>query len=100
LFKDQLFKDKVLDTRCRVTGDDLYHLKSCLESGNQEHAIEDVIIVNASVKIIKLYFDGIPIDISFNQIGGICAFNYLERIDEITGKDHLFKKAILIIKAW
>mmetsp|Transcript_6944 Transcript_6944/g.6114 ORF Transcript_6944/g.6114 Transcript_6944/m.6114 type:complete len:154 (+) Transcript_6944:379-840(+) len=44
--------------------------------------------------------DGIPIDISFNQIGGILSFKYLEEVDKEIGKDHLFKKAILILKAW
>ena len=57
-------------------------------------------MINAAVKIIKLYCNGIPIDISFNQTGGICTLNYLEKVDEIIGREHLFKKAIYVLKAW
>ena len=52
------------------------------------------------MKLVKFYSKGIPIDISFNQVGGLCTLQYLEKFDQILSNDHLFKKSVLIIKAW
>ena len=71
-----------------------------MEESSEEYGIEEVQIINASVKIIKMQCDQIPIDISFNQIGGIVTYQYLEEVDRLVGKDHLFKQAILMVKAW
>lgn len=99
VFKDYFLNRKTL-WKGIISTKDLNQLKEYLEIHSQKHKIEEVTVINAAVKIVKLYWDGIPIDISFNQIGGICTLNYLEQIDEIVGKDHLFKKAIYILKAW
>jgi len=100
LFKGAFLKGHSLDTPSKVGYKELSLLKESLESHSEEYKIKDISIINASVKIIKMQCDGIPIDISFNQIGGILSFKYLEEVDKEIGKDHLFKKAILILKAW
>lgn len=100
LFTSHFLKDEKLSTECRISSKELIQLKEELEKYSEEYVIEEVTFINAAVKLIKLYCDGIPIDISFNQIGGICTFNYLETVDGIVSKQHLFKKAILLIKAW
>jgi len=79
---------------------ELVFLKESLEKQGEEYNIQEIKIINASVKIIKMKWDEIPIDISFNQIGGITTYQYLEEVDKAIGRDHLFKKAILMIKAW
>lgn len=86
-----LKNNKKLDNEWNIGTAELTELKEELERYSEKYKIEEVVIVNASVKLIKLYCDGIPIDISFNQIGGICTLNYLEAIDEYIGRDHLFK---------
>ena len=91
IFTNFFLKDKKLENEWSVGIAELTELKEELEKQSEKYNIEEIVIVNATVKIIKLYWDGIPIDISFNQIGGICTLNYLEAIDEYIGKDHLFK---------
>jgi DNA polymerase sigma len=101
LYTDTLLKPSSTHTPSSTIGlPDLNILKNALEKNETKLMTEDVSIINAEVKLIKLYSHGIPIDISFNQIGGLCTLEYLEKIDEIIGDDHLFKKSILIIKAW
>ncbi|KAL9249767.1 hypothetical protein AKJ16_DCAP22048 [Drosera capensis] len=52
------------------------------------------------VKLVKCLVQNIVVDISFNQIGGLCTLCFLEQVDIRIGKDHLFKRSIILIKAW
>ncbi|CAN0903080.1 hypothetical protein LINGRAHAP2_LOCUS22367 [Linum grandiflorum] len=52
------------------------------------------------VKLIKCDVENIVVDISFNQLGGLCTLCFLEQVDRLVGKNHLFKRSILLIKAW
>ncbi|KAM7494729.1 hypothetical protein LguiB_029338 [Lonicera macranthoides] len=52
------------------------------------------------VKIVKCFVDRISVDISFNQMAGRCALCFLEQVNQLIGRDHLFKRSILLIKAW
>lgn len=90
------------------------------------------------VKIIKCLVENIVVDISFNQLGGLCTLCFLEevnffgctmipefvrgsicnlskyflpllflltknlvaQIDQVINHDHLFKRSIILIKAW
>ncbi|XP_010525400.1 PREDICTED: uncharacterized protein LOC104803199 isoform X2 [Tarenaya hassleriana] len=60
----------------------------------------DVQYIRAQVKVIKCNIKNIAVDISFNQMAGLCALCFLEQIDQIFGRDHLFKRSIILIKAW
>ncbi|CAL9246760.1 unnamed protein product, partial [Arabidopsis halleri] len=62
--------------------------------------VKDVQLIRAEVKLVKCLVQNIVVDISFNQIGGICTLCFLEKIDHLIGKDHLFKRSIILIKAW
>ncbi|KAH9607877.1 hypothetical protein KSS87_013267 [Heliosperma pusillum] len=62
--------------------------------------VKDVQYIRAEVKLVKCLVQNIVVDISFNQIGGLCALTFLEEIDRLIGKDHLFKRSIILIKAW
>ncbi|KAK6943255.1 hypothetical protein RJ641_028632 [Dillenia turbinata] len=62
--------------------------------------LKDVQMINAEVKLVKCLVQNIVVDISFNQIGGLCALCFLEKVDRLIGKDHLFKRSIILIKAW
>ncbi|XP_043706736.1 uncharacterized protein LOC122656321 isoform X2 [Telopea speciosissima] len=65
-----------------------------------EFEVKDVQYIHAEVKLVKCLVQNIVVDISFNQIGGLCTLCFLEQIDDLIGKDHLFKRSIILIKAW
>ncbi|KAL1219470.1 hypothetical protein V5N11_007265 [Cardamine amara subsp. amara] len=68
--------------------------------GDPNFPIKCVEYVPAQVKVIKFTIRNISVDISFNQMAGLCALCFLEQVDQIFGKDHLFKRSIILIKAW
>ncbi|KAL1804591.1 hypothetical protein ACET3Z_027659 [Daucus carota] len=65
-----------------------------------EFVVKEIRLINAEVKLVKCLVENIVVDISFNQIGGLCTLCFLEQVDRVIGKDHLFKRSILLIKAW
>ncbi|KAL3615767.1 hypothetical protein CASFOL_040061 [Castilleja foliolosa] len=62
--------------------------------------VKDVQLIRAEVRIVKCIVEDIVVDISINQIGGLCTLCFLEQVDRLIGKDHLFKRSIILIKAW
>nr|XP_023892053.1 uncharacterized protein LOC112004059 [Quercus suber]POE61264.1 hypothetical protein CFP56_43666 [Quercus suber] len=56
--------------------------------------------LGCEVKLVKCLVQNIVVDISFNQLGGLCTLCFLEKVDRLIGKDHLFKRSIILIKAW
>ncbi|KAG1338138.1 hypothetical protein COCNU_04G004440 [Cocos nucifera] len=70
------------------------------QSKDAEFEVKDVQYIHAEVKLVKCIVQNIVVDISFNQIGGLCTLCFLEKVDDQIGKDHLFKRSIILIKAW
>ena len=56
-----------------------------------------LISTSAQVKLLKCLVDNIVVDISFNQIGGLCTLAFLDSIDRRVGHEHLFKKSIILV---
>ncbi|KAL0347557.1 UNVERIFIED_CONTAM: hypothetical protein Scaly_1771700 [Sesamum calycinum] len=79
-------------------------MKSVLEEEERNRApefiVKDVQLIRAEVKLVKCIVQDIVVDVSFNQIGGLCTLCFLEQVDRLIGKDHLFKRSIILIKAW
>uniref|UniRef100_A0ACD5Y4J1 Uncharacterized protein n=1 Tax=Avena sativa TaxID=4498 RepID=A0ACD5Y4J1_AVESA len=65
-----------------------------------EFEVKDVQYINAEVKLVKCFVQNIVVDISFHQIGGLCTLCFLEQVDQRFEKNHLFKRSIMLIKAW
>ncbi|KAJ8753802.1 hypothetical protein K2173_000056 [Erythroxylum novogranatense] len=65
-----------------------------------EFVVKDVQLIRAEVKLVKCLVQNIVVDISFNQLGGLCTLCFLEQVDRLIGKHHLFKRSIILIKAW
>ncbi|KAL4310472.1 hypothetical protein GQ457_01G035670 [Hibiscus cannabinus] len=65
-----------------------------------EFVVKDVQLIRAEVKLVKCLVQNIVVDISFNQLGGLSTLCFLEQVDRLIGKDHLFKRSIILIKAW
>lgn len=70
------------------------------DGGESDFHVTDVQYIPAQVKVIKCSIRNIAVDISFNQMAGLCALCFLEQVDQIFRKDHLFKRSIILIKAW
>ncbi|VFQ91016.1 unnamed protein product [Cuscuta campestris] len=70
------------------------------QNDDAEFTVKDVQLIRAEVKLVKCIVQNIVVDISINQIGGLCTLCFLEKVDQLIGKDHLFKRSIILIKAW
>ncbi|XP_020240814.1 uncharacterized protein LOC109819490 [Asparagus officinalis] len=70
------------------------------QNNNSEFEVKDVQYIHAEVKLVKCLIQNIVVDISFNQSGGLSTLCFLEQVDRMIGKDHLFKRSIILIKAW
>ncbi|XP_028961799.2 uncharacterized protein [Malus domestica] len=84
---------------------DMLALKICAiledhQPQDSKFQIKDVCYVRAQVKVVKCIVNNMAIDISFNQTAGLSTLCFLEQVDRLFGKDHLFKKSIILIKAW
>ncbi|PON37671.1 hypothetical protein PanWU01x14_318290 [Parasponia andersonii] len=62
--------------------------------------VKEVHCIDAEVKLVKCIVEDVVVDISFNQLGGLGTLCFLEQVDRLTGNDHLFKRSIILIKAW
>ncbi|KAJ3673135.1 hypothetical protein LUZ60_006509 [Juncus effusus] len=77
------------------------HALECEErNGNAEFRVKEVQFIQAEVKIIKCLVENIVVDISFNQVGGLCTLCFLEEVGRFISHSHLFKRSIILIKAW
>ncbi|WVZ56854.1 hypothetical protein U9M48_007326 [Paspalum notatum var. saurae] len=80
---------------------DVYCILESEEQNNDaEFVVKELERIDAEVRLIKCTIENIIVDISFNQTGGICTLCFLELVDRKVGKKHLFKRSIILIKAW
>ncbi|KAL3624400.1 hypothetical protein CASFOL_031068 [Castilleja foliolosa] len=70
------------------------------KNDNAEFHVKEVQYIQAEVKIIKCLVENIVVDISFNQVGGLCTLCFLDEVDHLINQNHLFKRSIILIKAW
>ncbi|KAI3987943.1 hypothetical protein MKX01_021057 [Papaver californicum] len=70
------------------------------KSETAEFRVKEVQYIQAEVKIIKCLVENIVVDISFNQLGGLCTLCFLEEVDYLIKQGHIFKRSIILIKAW
>ncbi|KAL1558773.1 hypothetical protein AAHA92_09199 [Salvia divinorum] len=67
---------------------------------NAEFKVKDTQYIDAEVKLLKCLVGDTVLDISFNQLGGLSTLCFLEQVDRLIGRNHLFKRSIILIKAW
>ncbi|CAI8598564.1 unnamed protein product [Vicia faba] len=65
-----------------------------------EYKVKDIQHIRAQVKVVKCTVKSIAVDISFNQMAGLYALRFLEEVDQLVGKNHVFKRSIILVKAW
>ncbi len=49
---------------------------------------------------MKCTIDGVAVDITSNQLGGLATSCFLTEVDQRIGHDHLFLDTLLLVKAW
>lgn len=57
-------------------------------------------LVFAEVRVLKLVAKQVSIDVTFDQLGGLSNVRFLHEVDERFGKNHLFKRTLVLVKAW
>ncbi|XP_073024512.1 uncharacterized protein [Primulina eburnea] len=86
---------------CESLADDvLAILRGEEQNGNSEYQINGIQFIGAEVKLVKCIVRNILVDISFNQLGGLSTLCFLERVDRLVGRNHLFKRSVILIKTW
>ncbi|KAL6563546.1 hypothetical protein OROGR_002505 [Orobanche gracilis] len=70
------------------------------QNKNTDYQVKDTQFIDAEVKLVKCFVRNFVIDISFNQLGGLSTLCFLEQVDHLVGRDHLFKRSIILIKTW
>ncbi|KAI3461721.1 hypothetical protein Pfo_018384 [Paulownia fortunei] len=70
------------------------------QNENAEYQVKDTQFIDAEVKLVKCLVRNIVIDISFNQLGGLSTLCFLEQVDRLVGRNHLFKRSIILVKTW
>lgn len=63
-------------------------------------AIAGLHVVPAEVQVIKLQWLAVPVDITMQQYNACVAYRLLEDVNALMGKGGIFKRAIVLIKAW
>lgn len=75
-------------------------LQKAKDNPNSEFRVKEVQLIHAEVKIVKCFVENILVDVSFDQLGGLGTLCFLVEVDKLIGEDHLFKRSIILVKAW
>lgn len=62
--------------------------------------IRSVSFINARTPIVKMVVGNMVVDLTENQGGSVAAAALLEEADNLIQRDHLFKRSLLLLKAW
>ncbi len=62
--------------------------------------IRHVSLIQAEVRLLKCVVGDAVVDVSFSTLGGLRAVAFLEATARAVGKNSLFKRGVLAVKAW
>eukprot|EP00605_Chrysophyceae_sp_TOSAG23-4_P002963 GSChrysophyteH1.ASY1.ANO1.3265.1 assembled CDS len=62
--------------------------------------IRNVEFINARTKVCHCVVNNLGVDITINQAGALKTVVFIEECDTFIGKNHLFKRSVLLVKAW
>lgn len=83
-----------------ILAQDICHVLEGKAGKESKYQVTDVQYIRAQVKLVKCRVQKIAVDISFNQMAGLSTLCFLEMADKYIGKNHLFKRSVILIKAW
>ncbi|KAG7383791.1 hypothetical protein PHYPSEUDO_003333 [Phytophthora pseudosyringae] len=64
------------------------------------NTVRNVTFINADVRVVKCTVDNIPVDFTANRVGALGAVRLLDAMAVRVGRHHLFKKSLILVKAW
>ena len=76
------------------------HIEKVEAESDFEFAVSEVSVINAEVRLMKCIVDGMMVDVSANQFGGLASLGFLEETNAFIGRDDLFVRSIILVKAW
>ncbi|CAK4066277.1 unnamed protein product [Aphanomyces euteiches] len=62
--------------------------------------VRNVTFINAEVRVVKCTIDNVSIDFTANRFAALGALSLLNEMDVRVGQNHLFKRTLILIKAW
>jgi len=62
--------------------------------------IRNAEFINARTKVCHCLVNNLGVDITINQLGALKTVVFMEECDIFIGQNHLFKRAVLLVKAW
>lgn len=65
---------------------------------NSSFVIRNVEFINARTPLASCKINNINVDITVNQLGSILSATFIENMDILFERNHLFKKSILLVK--
>lgn len=71
-----------------------------LSAISEEFTVSNVSFQNSENKHIRSIINGVSVDISTNQLSSILMEGLIEKVDNFVGENHLFKRSLLLVKAW
>lgn len=74
--------------------------KSVLSSIQNPMTIRNVEFINARTKLCHCLVNNVGIDVTINSTGALTTVLFIEECDRFLGRDHIFKKSLMLIKAW
>ena len=73
---------------------------SYVDKGIHANTIRNVEFINARTKLSHCVVNNLQIDITINQVGALSTVAFIEECNNFIGKNHLFKRSVLLLKAW
>ncbi|TDH69437.1 hypothetical protein CCR75_007706 [Bremia lactucae] len=64
------------------------------------NTVRNVTFINADVRVVKCTIDNISVDLTANRVGALGAVRLLDAMSTRVGRKNLFKKSLILIKAW
>jgi len=67
---------------------------------HNNNKIRNLEFINAKTPLAHCIVNNVHIDITVNQIGAVATAVFLEEVDRYIGKNHFFKRSLLLVKCW
>lgn len=63
-------------------------------------SVRNVTFINAEIKVVQCTINNLAVDLTCNQVSAFVAIQLQDAFNKRVGKGHLFKRSLILIKAW